>query len=538
MAARDSGRTRGASSSSPAAASIVATEGEAPHLDGITARSARGGRGAEDRLVISRPAPSACSSPSCNAEVVAGWARQSASRKTRAPCTAPSLRRPMATCPSAYHRLLAAPSVGSAPSARGETLSDQFRFHPGCPEIARCDSPAGSLLPWDTRSRRRSSRARSTSCCTDPQGKRSTSGRFLADRRRAACAEVERRTVDLELTTEFLLIAATLVELKRVCCRARRRRDRRGAVGVSRARPPARAPARCRPSGCGADPARPDVRRESVALSSGPRSRSGRSRPTPGTGLARPALAARGAGLAPAKPSEEVDTEHLARPSRPACGRIETVLALARSRRGALPRTGVRCRELGDPVVLPPATSSCSSRAWSTSSRSRTSASSSCARCSGRAASLSTIVDRRASEAQVDTQSRLDADQVEETMAERVKPGGTRAMRHMALAATEPVHRPSPAQLLEAARRDDRRSLRRAAAECAEQELGFQLVRRRAATVYQTAPAAFASSGSCSKVRSPACRDRRSKRWRSSRTSSRSRARSCRRSAASTSMRR
>ena len=75
--------------------------------------------------------------------------------------------------------------------------------------------PAGTS-PCRTRCRRRCSRARSTCSCTSSSRRRSTSGRCRSSRIvDAFCAEVERfERLDLEVATEFLLIAATLVELK------------------------------------------------------------------------------------------------------------------------------------------------------------------------------------------------------------------------------------------------------------------------------------------------------------------------------------
>ena len=114
-----------------------------------------------------------------------------------------------------------------------------------------------------------------------------------------------------------------------------------------------------------------------------------------------------------------------------------------------------------------------------------------------------------------------------------------RAIEAMVLAATEPVHPTVMAQLLELPVETIDDLCAELAAEYEAQGRGFQLARVAGGYRFQTHPDAypyverFVLEGQTARLSGP-----RSKRSRSSRTSSRCRARSCRRSAASTSTRR
>ena len=140
--------------------------------------------------------------------------------------------------------------------------------------------------------------------------------------------------VDLDVATEFLLIAATLVELKarRLLPGPRRHRARRGAAALRGARPPARPAARvqdvqgrgrgCSTACCAAAAA------VVAAHAPGPRSRSGRWRPTRSSGSRSTRCSPPRCAGSRRSRRREVDTDHIAPIRASVRDAVETVLAL------------------------------------------------------------------------------------------------------------------------------------------------------------------------------------------------------------------
>ena len=243
----------------------------------------------------------------------------------------------------------------------------------------------------------------------------------LADDRRRLPrrARARWRQLDLDVATEFLLIAATLVELKarRLLPGRRRRRPRRRAGPVGGARPAPGPPARvqdvqgrrraCSPAlADGAGRSLPPGRRARRALPR-PGARPARGRRPPTT-CARPFLRA----VAP-RPVPAVDLDHVAPIRVSVADAVEELVdELPRGRAHHVPASsparwssGSRWSCASSPC------SSCSSRAWSTSTRPAPSATSrSCwlgagerrRRRSSTLAVASTVVDRRATRADRD----------------------------------------------------------------------------------------------------------------------------------------
>ena len=213
----------------------------------------------------------------------------------------------------------------------------------------------------------------------------------------AFCAEVERmERVDLDVATEFLLIAATLVELK-----ARRLLPGRDDVDLDEEllRFEERDLLLARLLECKTfqDAARcctrADRRGRAAASprTAGPEEPFRSLAPDPLERIPLDALlAAARRGLAP-KPPPEVDTDHVAPIRASVRDAIETVLALLPASGSMRFRDSRRCRARSSRSSCGSSRcSSCSSRASSTSTRPRTSASSSCVRSRRASASRST----------------------------------------------------------------------------------------------------------------------------------------------------
>ena len=163
------------------------------------------------------------------------------------------------------------------------------------------------------------------------------------DRRRVPRRARPDGVLDLEIATEFLLIAATLIELKarRLLPTPRGPRARRGAAAASRSATcssPGSSTCKTFKDAAGGDQLRSCASRTAAwPAGSGPRSRSGRWCPTRSSGSGRASLrdAARRALEAPPEP--QVEADHIA-PIR-----ASVAEAIAAVLDAAAPRTG-RCR--------------------------------------------------------------------------------------------------------------------------------------------------------------------------------------------------
>ena len=363
--------------------------------------------------------------------------------------------------------------------------------------------------------------------------------------------------LDLEVATEFLLIAATLVELKtrrllpgattssstRSCCASRSATC--SSPACSSARRSRTPPRRSRRSMRLAD--------RSLPRRAGPEEPFRVARcPTRSSGVRRPTAARGGAAAALApKPTPEVDIDHIA-PIR------ASVRRRGRGRRSTVLPDGdaVSFRELvadaadaarGDRAV-PRRASSCSSRASSTSSSRRTSATCACAGCA-RARPPRRRQHRRLGRATVHPRPRASGGPEPEqscTTTRSTKPTEVcvrtrRAARHRSR--RDGGDRARRAELPRRAGRApvarSKSCARELADEYEEQGRGFVLGRVAGGYRFQTHPdlapyvERFVLEGQHARLSGP-----RSRRWRSSRTSSRSPAARSPRSAASTSRRR